>query len=430
MPPEVTPTPVGAPTDTNTIPEMAFLQSAGEDIADLRSDLESMLARREPTQQAPVQQEVRPLQADDRLPIREDGTLIEPQKATDKPVTGPAAPDAATTKPQQTAQEKALDPYAPEGAKPAEDGEVEPGEVVLDAEGKVRDAKTGRYVPHHAMHQERVRRKELETELAKKNEDWARANERLAVLQEIVHGQQEQTKKAAEQPAAQQPEVEIDPEVDIFGWAKQQKARADAAERRIAEMAEQSQKQYGELNTQQRYRQDVTSFAGKQEDFFQAYTYVANMRTKELKALGFTDEKQIASQLQAEERALVQGELAKGGSPSARLYALAQAKGYVKEAPPAPAAVTPPVTQPAPAAPAPTQAAPQVPQIPQPNPQSVEQVQRIQQGVNASASLSGAGGTAGEGLTIQQIVDLPQEKFDELVGKIGRKRFDQMLGGS
>ena len=47
-----------------------------------------------------------------------------------------------------------------------------------------RDAKTGKYVPHAAMHKERLRRQELEAENAKIREEWARGEERLKLLTE------------------------------------------------------------------------------------------------------------------------------------------------------------------------------------------------------------------------------------------------------
>ena len=426
------PTPASAPEGMPA--ELAFLEGKGEDVTDLRAELETML-RREPT--APVLNPplVQPLQADARLPIREDGTVIDRREPATT-VPGQAQPAPAVS------QEQALDPYSPGGTKtPAGDiddtsPEPEPGEVMLDAEGKVRDAKTGRYVPHQAMQAERVRRKELEAELSRKDELVARATERLNVLQEIMHGQEQQQKAKEAESAAPVQEAEIDPEVDIFGWAKQQRSRAEAAERKLAEIAEQNQKQYGEISTQNRYRQDITTFAGKTQDFFDAYKFVSNMRQNELKALGFTDERQIASQLAAEERALVQTELAKGGSPAARLYALAKAKGFTGAAPvqqqqPAPVQALPPVQQ-TPAQQLAQQLAPvqqQQQQVPQPSQEGRDQVQRIQNGVNASATLSGAGGAPGEGLTVQQLAEMPDDQFDVLVAKIGRKNLDRMLGG-
>lgn len=423
MPPELTTTTAQPAAPASE--ELAFLSNAGEDIADLRSELESMLARREPSQDAPPPVEPRPLTGQDRIPIREDGTIIEPQKAGDKPVTEPLKADPATDKP--TTQEQALDPYAPDGTKAkAEDiatPEIEPGELVLDAEGKMRDAKTGRYVPHAAMQQERLRRKELEVELAKKDEAFARASERLNVLQEIMHSQEQLATKQKTEEKLVEPEAEIDPEVDIFGWAKQQKERGDRAEKRLAEIAERNDKQVGELATQQRYRQDITAFAAQNKDFFDSYKFVSGMRVRELQAMGFP-EANIAAQVAAEERALVTNALAKGGSPAQVLYNLAKAKGFVST--PEPAAA---VSATAPAAAAPTVNSGQQVLIPQPDAKAVEQVQRIQNGVAASATLSGAGGTGGEGLTVQQLAEMPDDQFDALVLKIGRKNFDRLLGG-
>jgi hypothetical protein len=424
---DVTISPAPAPAQADNLPpELAFLQSKGEDISDLRADLETMLKQR--PEAAPVAQPVltptQPLTGNEELPFRADGTVIE------RPAPAPVAPPEPGQPTQKTLAE-ALDPLAPNGAgvtPPAlAEAEPEPGEVTFDAEGKMRDAKTGRYVPHQAMERERIRRKELEAALSEKEQMVARATERLAVLQEIVHNQEATEAKkaaAAAAPLPAEPEAEIDADLDIFGAVKQLKARNAALEAQLKETQTQTSNQLTELQTQQRYRQDVTSFAAQHEDFFDAYKFVSAMRRRELTAMGFTDERQIAGQIAAEEKALVYTNLSKNASPASIIYELAKAKGYKgppdaptpAPAPPPPAPVTPP-------------AAAAAPVMPQADPAAAEQIQRIANGQHAAATLSGSGSSGGAGLTVQQLADMPEDQFAELVVKMGRKKFDSLLSG-
>jgi hypothetical protein len=427
---DVTISPAPAPAQADNLPpELAFLQSKGEDISDLRADLEVMLKQR-PEAAAPVAQPVmtptQPLTGNEELPFRADGTVIE------RPAPAPVAPPEPGQPTQKTLAE-ALDPLAPNGAgvtPPAlAEAEPEPGEVTFDAEGKMRDAKTGRYVPHQAMERERIRRKELEAALSEKEQMVARATERLAVLQEIVHNQEATEAKkaaAAAAPLPAEPEAEIDADLDIFGAVKQLKARNAALEAQLKETQTQTSNQLTELQTQQRYRQDITSFAAQNPDFFDAYKFTTGMRRNELLAMGFTDERQIAGQIAAEEKALVYTNLNRNASPAAIIYGLAKAKGY-KGPPDAPAPALAPVPpSPAPVAPPAAAAAPVIPQA---DPAAAEQIQRIANGQHAAATLSGSGSSGGAGLTVQQLADMPEDAFAQLVEKMGRKKFDSLLSG-
>lgn len=410
--------------DLNSIPELAYLQSHGEDFSDMRAELETMLSRSPEQREAAPQTQPTPLSPNDRLPFDADGKIFEtkPEQQTQQQ-TQPQPLDPGT---KPVTQEQALDPYAPEGTqqKPVAE-EAEPGEVMLDSEGKIRDAKTGRYVPHQAMQAERVRRKELEAALAQRNEEYARANERLQVLTEIMHGQEQAVKQAKQPEQEQQPVQEIDPEVDIFGWAKQQAERAQRAEQKLAEIESKASRQFGEMQTQQRFRSDVTAFAAKTPGFFDAYNHLVNVRRAELEALDFGDANAINNQIAIEEKILVQNEFQKNGSPGERLFKLAVAKGWKPAAPVVEAT-------PAPAAPAAPALAPQqqpASQALQTNAAAAAAVKQIQNGIQASATLSGSGGTPGEGITVQQLADMSDDQFVELATKLGKKKLDHLLGG-
>lgn len=427
--------------------ELNFLKQHGEDVSDLQSGLEELLkSRPDVLPQPKIVPESQPSNVewsyDAPLPINMRGEDVEipvnPQPAPTPPPEAPKAPEPAPQSPPQpdqaqTAQEKALDPYRPDAPReqpkqdePPKGEEFEPGEITFDAEGRARDAKTGKYVPHQALHAERVRRKEVESELQKQREEFTRAQERLNMLTEILEGQQTAQLQQQQPQNQTEEETEIDPKVDIFAAFGQLKKRNDALTQQLAETRDSTTKQYTQMQMAERYRQDATRFASENADFFDAYRYLLDTRKAELEVLGFTDPQAISQAIASEERALVQHELSRpGGRPAQKIYDLARAKGYrKKEAAPAPAP-TPPAPQ---AAPQP-QSQPAQTQPPQPDRSAIEQIQNIQNGSQANATLTGSGGSPGEGLTIKQLAEMPEDKFLDFAAKIGKDKLDRILRG-
>lgn len=414
--PTTSPTPA-APSPVSE--ELAYLEAHGEDIADLRQELEGLLpSSREPAP-APVQTREpspAPSQDDNRLPIARDGSEVK------------LAPQAQQTQTQQTPMERALDPLSPDSGprtQPEQTADAEPGEVMIDGEGKLRDAKTGRYVPHQAFHAERESRKAAQAEAAKLREESARVQERLSVLTEIIQGQETLVRQQHKQPdPAPEPEKEIDPETDVFAAVKQMQARDKSRAEQVAEIERVANQRIDAMQQEARYRQDALQFALKQPDFPEAYRYFNERRREELKLLGFNDESKIDQHIMAEERALMTQGFRTGGGPAQMIYSLARNRGYQpKAAEPAPTAQVAPAPTPAPP---PAPAAPMAPQV---SPDAAQAVLRVQNGQQASTSLTGAGGTGGEGMTVQQLADMSEEDFQQFATKIGVKKLDRLLGG-
>lgn len=414
-----------------SLAEIDFLKGSGEDVSDLMPDLEAAIAAlrsdREQRQE-PAPTHAPQTQADYenlRLPINEKGEAVQLDPQI-KPTT----------------QDAALDPYKVDvpRSKPEDTGdgqkteEYEPGEMLVDSEGKLRDAKTGRYVPHQALHAERVRRKEIETEAQRLRDENARAQERLNMLTEIMQSHQDAQNKAANpNPDPAQADVDIDPEQDIFGAHSQLKKRYDSLVEEVRSLKKDTTQQTEAMRMTEQFRQDATRFMAEKEDFPQAWRYLVDQRKRELEFMGLNDPQTLDRQLAAEQNAMLRKAYADRKSPAEYFYNMAVLRGWKTPEKPTPATAQSQV-------PAPTpsqlnqmmqgngQGQPQ--QKPQPNPQGAQQIQNAQASMQANASLSGAGGAPGGGLTVSQLVNMSDDQFLDLAAKLGRKKLDALLSGS
>jgi|SRR5262245_5886201 len=396
--PDSTPAPVPA--------EIAYLKAhGGENVESLGAELESLLKGRS-TDSAP-----------------------SPDVASSPaPVTAPAPVVTPPAPAPQTAQEKALDPYAPEGATDdGDDGSIEG--VTFDAEGRARDARTGKYVPLKALHQERAKVKGLYEENAKIKEMQARAEERLAVLNEFLEKSNTVEPAAEEQPAAPVLEELVDPDVDIFKFAKQMKERyqqqqdyVKKLEEKLSGTEQKTSAQIEELANAQMLVRDVQSFTAKQPDLPKAYEHMRNARDMQLQVLGYKDAAARAQHLDAEEKALQRQAIRNKVSYGEAVYKLAATYGYV-----APAASANGVSNPTPTPPAPVAAAPVAPATtpapaPAVDPAAAARVEAIRNGQTLAApSLSGQGGSGSEGLTVSRLANMSEAEFLDLAAKLGGK---------
>lgn len=404
--PTTPPAPSPAPAAESS--EIAYLKAHGFEAGELQAQLESIMTGR---QTSP------------------DGT---------PPSSAPAAPPAPVPAPTQdttpapapqTPQEKALDPYAPNGA---DDGDVDEG-VVIDGDGRARDARTGKYVPIKALHHERGKVKNLHEENTKLREMQARAEERLAVLNEFLEKSNAPEPVTTEQ---QPPAMEdlTDPDVDIFKFAKQMKERFEQQnayvkklEERLEGNTKQSQQQIEELAAAQMLVRDVQSFSAKHPDLPKAYDHMRTMRDRQLQALGYADAEQRADFISREEKVLQMQALKNKKSYGQVVYDLAQTYGYQVPAAPAP---TPPPPAPVAAPPAPSPA-PATTQAPGVDPAAAAKVEAIRNGQTLAApSLSGQGGASSEGLTVSRLANMTETEFLELAAKMGGKsRLDSYFRG-
>lgn len=376
-------------------PEIAYLQQhgMGTEAVSLQAELEGLLKSQGQPPVAP--------------------TALAPTPA---PVETP--PPAPAPELPQSTLEQTLDPYAVDGA--------ENETVVIDSEGRSRDAKTGRYVPVQALHVERAKTKELRTELQVTKEQNARVEERLALLNEIMSADDspKPAVAAAPEPAPVEEDF-LDPEVDIFKSAKQmqefikrQTAYVKKLEEKLDGTQQMTRQQLDEMAMQTALRNDVSSYNARNPDFFKAYEHLRKVRDASLETLGYADKAARDAQLANEERGLAMSAVRNKKSYAEMVYKLAKDYGY------SPAGV------PTPPAPAPAQAAAPTPLAPAPtvDPTAAARVQAIASGKETAASLNGVGGSGGEGLTVAQLANMSDTDFLNLAAKLGGKaKMDEFL---
>lgn len=295
----------------------------------------------------------------------------------------PAAEPAPTVSNTETVQQ----------AEP-QTNEVDDDEgIYIDENGKPRSVISGKFVPHAALHKERERRKSVESEYMTVREKMARAEERLAVLNEVL-----QQPTAPQAPQGDQPEEVPDAEKDIFAFVKYQEKKIQELQQRLQQEDQQRQQQRGFQQLETAYKQDAQNFVKQTPDFPDAYSYIANSYAKELAVLGY-DEGQIRQQLAREETNLVAEAFKRGMSPSQVLYERAKARGYTPKA------------------------AGQQPNA------AAQKLDTIAKGQSTHKSLSSAGGASGEGLTVEALANMDEAEFAAVAAKLGKSKLRSLMGG-
>jgi hypothetical protein len=259
--------------------------------------------------------------------------------------------------------------------------------VIVGKDGKPR-GQNGRFVPHQALHAERERRKLVETELMSYRERTARADERLAVLNEIL-GQADAPQGQQQGRAA--PQEPINPEVDPIGALNQALQKVKALETQLNQSTTQQSERESARAMMSAYQNDAVRFVNEKPEFKDAYSHLIQGRHRELEAMGMAS---------SEERQLVAQAFQSRRSPSQMLYNLAVARGFA--------------------------AKPATPQQPD-HTQRIEQIAKGQR--QAGISLSAAGGASGEGLTTSALADMSEEEFATVASKLGKSKLRQLMGG-
>lgn len=299
---------------------------------------------------------------------------------------------------------------APEAKQPDATDEDDDEEVTVGPDGKPRDA-SGKYVSHQALHKERVRRKAAETEVLTYREKMARADERLAVLNEFLSKQDgtapaTQAAKAPDgKPAAKAAEVNpldeepIDPEQDVFAALKQAQRQNKELLRRMTTKDESEKTQATENSFATAYRSDAQAFVAKTPDFKDAYVYLIEGLHKEMEAMGVTDVAARNAAIAQQEKDFVRQAMAAKKSPSEALYAVAKTRGYAGKA----------------AAPATNSDA--------------SRLESVKRGQSAVVSLTKAGGSSSDGLTLESLAGMSEEEFSRTLAKLSKTQRRELMGG-
>jgi hypothetical protein len=178
--------------------------------------------------------------------------------------------------------------------------------------------------------------KQLET----RNAEFTRLEERLRIINEAL------TAKPQQQEQQQDEDPEPDPEQDIFGHNKWLKRQNDSLRGEITEIRNSLQATADFNSMKESFASEAQYYARTEPNFFQAYNYLMANRMAELamyyygkdlteEGAGLTPDefRRVERAIAEEERELVGGAFKAKQSPSARIFALAKARGYRPAAP-------------------------------------------------------------------------------------------------
>lgn len=333
--------------------------------------------------------------------FKSGGTDTSGLQIENAPTAPPATAPGDTQEAAPTDQAK-----APAGEEGDEDG------IVIGPDGRARNAKSGQYVPHAALHKERTRRKEIEAENLSYRDKLARVEERLAIFNEML-GKGEGT-GAANAPTASKEagksaleEEPIDPDVDIFAALRQQQ-RINAELRRMVTEGEKAREQQNAATSiKTAYQQDATAFMAKAPDFKDAYEHLVATLHKELEMMGVADEAARNRAIAEQERELVANALKQNKSPAELIYGIAKTRGFYGSSP----KVIPQqnATQ--------RQASPEA------------KIDNVLRGQGAVLSLSKAGGASGEGLTVEALASMSEAEFAAMTKSLSKAQLRAIMGG-
>lgn len=255
-------------------------------------------------------------------------------------------------------------------------GEVETPEVTPEVEAKSEPAveapkdepKQEKVVPYGALHEERMKRKELQEKVTKMEQTFQQFQERL------------------KQPEPQIPAFEEDP----LSHLKAQQEQFEAWKRQQDQMTVQQQayaKQQEEANKViSQYRALANEYKSQTPDFDAAYTHLRQSRYDEYVAAGYPPE-QAQSFVIEDEFQIAAKAIQDGVNPGERLYALAKVRGYQR-----------PVDKPA-------------------EPNAAEKMEALARGQAAAKSLSG-GGTGKAELSLEALAEMSGDEFDKAWEKL------------
>ncbi len=225
---------------------------------------------------------------------------------------------------------------APEGAEP-EQPEEQPTPETPETEQPEKPAKEGAEKPEHggdlgkALREERERRRASDERAERLERTFQEAMKRLPQ----TAPQQGQTPPAQQQkPPAQIPDFNQDP-IGYLQAMNQQLAQQLSEIRGHTQQQQQVSQQQQQYNQfVDTYRAAVTSYSRTTPDFGEAYNWLAQNATEEIKAryAGISDQ-EVQQILNSEEERIVAHAFKTGRNPAEAVYNFAKARGFKKDPP-------------------------------------------------------------------------------------------------
>lgn len=348
--------------------------------------------------------------------------MQQPEPPADAPV------DGEKTAAEQTGGDQGEKP-AGEGGEGGDedDGDDDVGDKpAAGQEGKLPSRRVNRKTHERELAARDARIKQLEEETNASKEMQARLDERMKIINEALTPKQQQQ--------MEEDDPEPDREENIFehnGWLSRQLQKT---QKMVEQLSGGLQQRDTQTDVERTYVSDVQRFAAQEPAFMQAYNFLMASRVAELAIyrFGVDDPKALTpQQLQAiggivenEENQLVAAALRSGRSPAQQMFALAKTRGY--QPPKADeAGGAKPNGHAADAKPNGNGAAAKQ----DAKPSVVEEIRRVKAGVEASTSLSNAGGAPAMTLTPEKLANMPQEEFNALMDSLDENEQRRVMGG-
>jgi len=258
------------------------------------------------------------------------------------------------------------------------------------------DGETETLVDLRALKAERGKRKEAERIAREKEIEFAKASERLALIQQAWEESQKQA-QTVQQPQQPQPQVP-DRDSDPLGYLEHQLAQEREARARLEQTFQ--QQTHGIAQQQQvamlanTYKAAADQFKAATPDFLDAYNDLYTKLDQELAMQGMGDPNARRNHLMNTELQFVATQLRMGKNPAQAVYEMAKLRGYAPKAAEAPAAA------------------------------ASEEVELQNKRQQAMSPLSNAAGKAPSNTTLRDLVNLPAEEF---IAKTKGKNWDKLF---
>lgn len=306
-----------------------------------------------------------------------DNRGVAPAASADVQTTGAAEKDAVSS------DERVSEGDAQSGRAGSSDGvdAAEPGEVEVDDQGRIRDAKTKRYVPLPILQRERENVKAAKAEA---NDLRSRYD---ALQSKILKAfdRQEQT------PAAKtaEPPKKIDPREDLIGAIEQERAERERLAEALQNNQRQTQESLQRQESQRIFEASLREERAKAPDYDDAVRHLTDVRGRQLGRIrafqdetGKPDAEKIARQVAQDAEQIVATAIAAKQSPAGALYEWAQDYGYTPKKADA---------------------------VAKPSDAARETVEQIAAGQKGARTLGNSGGGAPSGLTIDEFMSMDDD---------------------
>lgn len=264
------------------------------------------------------------------------------------------------------------------------------------AEGEPKPEQKNTMVPHAALEEERQRRKAAEKKAQEAEQNQARLDERLNLINQAL----EKNNKKPE--TSNEP---IDPEKDAMGAVKMTMEEVKQL-KQFKENIENNQKtaqQIGAVTS--RAMELEREFITTTPDYTEASNYLIASRRGELAALGYNDQ-QIQQQIYQESLTIAVTSMQQGKNPSEVIYNVAKLRGYAKKDAPANNGQT------------------------QPTQSEAEKLARIAEAQKANQSIGNVNGGAPNNskMDAKTLATMPEKDFAKVLKSLSESDLQNIMG--